>query len=276
MKILPTLVGALLLAGSTFGQGVHATATATVEIQDAAKPYVQKSLYPLTTCVVSGEKLEGDDVKVFEVDGRTFKTCCGRCQKKVEADPATFAAKLDEAIVQQQIAAYPLDVCPVSGEKLGAMGEPAKLVLNDTLVQLCCKGCTKKAIAGADAIVRKIHDAAYEAQRASFPLTTCVVAGHELDDKAVDVMYGTTLVRFCCEDCTGKFEKDPASFLAKIAAARAPKHTDAPADVAEPHKDGGMAAAAAGGCCGTAKSAAGGCCGTTAAPKSQPVEKKKD
>ena len=37
--------------------------------------------------------------------------------------------------------AYPLDVCIVSGEKLGSMGDPIVLVHQGQEVKLCCQSC---------------------------------------------------------------------------------------------------------------------------------------
>ena len=37
--------------------------------------------------------------------------------------------------------AYPLDVCIVSGEKLGSMGDPISLVHEGQEVKFCCKSC---------------------------------------------------------------------------------------------------------------------------------------
>ncbi len=51
-----------------------------------------------------------------------------------------------------------------------------------------------------------------------YPLTTCVVSGEELGGMGEPVVYdyqGTT-VKFCCQSCVPKFEKDPAPFLAKL------------------------------------------------------------
>ncbi len=49
--------------------------------------------YPLTTCVVSGEKLGsmGQPV-VVKHEGKEVQLCCKSCIKKFEADPAKFAA----------------------------------------------------------------------------------------------------------------------------------------------------------------------------------------
>ncbi len=38
---------------------------------------------------------------------------------------------------------YPLTTCIISGEKLGEMGKPAVLVVEDQEVQFCCKSCIK-------------------------------------------------------------------------------------------------------------------------------------
>ena len=37
--------------------------------------------------------------------------------------------------------AYPLDVCVVSGQKLGSMGEPVVITHEGHTVKLCCQGC---------------------------------------------------------------------------------------------------------------------------------------
>jgi hypothetical protein len=37
--------------------------------------------------------------------------------------------------------AYPLDVCVISGEKLGSMGKPHVITHKGTEVQLCCDDC---------------------------------------------------------------------------------------------------------------------------------------
>lgn len=38
---------------------------------------------------------------------------------------------------------YPLTTCIISGDKLGEMGKPAVLVVEDQEVQFCCKSCIK-------------------------------------------------------------------------------------------------------------------------------------
>ncbi len=39
---------------------------------------------------------------------------------------------------------YPLDVCLVSGEKLGEMGTPIELIYEGQQLKFCCKDCVPK------------------------------------------------------------------------------------------------------------------------------------
>lgn len=59
-----------------------------------------------------------------------------------------------------------------------------------------------------------------EAQLPSYPLTTCVVGGEQLEAGAtVDFVLDGRLYRLCCNDCKAVLEKDPAKYEAKIVAA---------------------------------------------------------
>lgn len=199
---------ALLLSLTAFFLAAFASA------QDAPK-YKVVATYPMTTCIVTGEELDAEPLTV-QAGGRTFKVCCEKCQAKVEKDPAPFAAKLDAAIVAAQLPHYPLDVCAVAGKKLGSMGDPVKLVLNDTLVQLCCNGCTKKAMASPAAMAAKVMDASYAMQLKAYPTTKCVVTGEELGDKVTETMVGTCLFRTCCAKCAAKVAADPKKYMDKL------------------------------------------------------------
>ena len=84
------------------------------------------------TCSVCGKEYSGSKTLM-----------CPSCQAKVEKDAASFAKKLDEAIVADQKKGYPLDTCVISGKKLGSMGDAVVFVEGDQEVQLCCKSCRK-------------------------------------------------------------------------------------------------------------------------------------
>ncbi|MFY9345000.1 MAG: hypothetical protein WAT39_21085 [Planctomycetota bacterium] len=233
--LLLPLVSILLL--------LQAPAQDTPAAKPAAPAWKATDAYPLDTCVVSGRPFAGDTMKVVEVEGRKFKLCSTGCEEKLRKDSQGYLAKLDSAVVDAQLADYPLDTCPISGKKLGSMGEPVKLVLDNHLVQLCCKGCTAKAKAKKDEIVRSIATAAYDKQKDSYPLKTCLNTGEELDPKGmIEVMHGPTLLRFCCKDCLDELDKAPAAMLGKLQAARKVKGTGEarkPATGQPPHKHGG-------------------------------------
>jgi YHS domain-containing protein len=54
--------------------------------------------YPLTTCVVSGEKLgEMGPPVVINYKGTEVRFCCNSCVKKFNADPEKYLAKLKAA-----------------------------------------------------------------------------------------------------------------------------------------------------------------------------------
>ena len=126
----------------------------------AAPSWKATDAYPLDTCVVSGRPFAGDKMRVVEVEGRKVKLCSPECAEKLQKEPQVYLAKLDRAVVDTQQFDYPLDACPISGKKLGSMGEPVKVVLNNHLVQLCCKGCTAKAMAKKDDLVQDLQAAA--------------------------------------------------------------------------------------------------------------------
>ena len=64
-----------------------------------------KAAYPLDTCVVSDEKLEGGDMGapvdfVYKQEGkpdRLVRFCCKNCIKKFKSDPAKYLKILDDA-----------------------------------------------------------------------------------------------------------------------------------------------------------------------------------
>lgn len=105
---------------------------------------VQKASYPLDTCVLSGEKLD-DKAKSIVVNNRLVRVCCGGCVKKIKAKvPEKMFMEIDKAIIKAQARKYPLENCVISGEPLGSMGPAKNVVVGNTLVKVCCKGCISK------------------------------------------------------------------------------------------------------------------------------------
>ncbi|KAA0216091.1 MAG: YHS domain-containing protein [Leptolyngbya sp. PLA3] len=182
--------------------------------------------FTLTTCPVAGHEIdhEGEPV-VYVHEGREVKFCCEDCLEKFQADPDQYLAKIDEQMIEQQAMHYPLSTCIISGESLMEDGKftGVNVVYRNRLVRFCCEDCAGKFEKDPGAVLAKLDKAMIEAQRASYPLQTCVVSGEELGGmgEPVEMLYMNRLVRFCCEMCIGKFEKDPAAFMAKIDAAYA-------------------------------------------------------
>ena len=68
-------------------------AAAAPQAEAAAR---SKKTYPLTTCIVSDEKLgEMGEPVVFTYSGQEIKLCCKSCRKKFDKDPATYLKKLE-------------------------------------------------------------------------------------------------------------------------------------------------------------------------------------
>lgn len=106
----------------------------------------QKPSYPLTTCfMMPEEELVESDAIDFVYNNRYVRVCCGGCAKKFNRRPAEWFPKLDAAVIAAQKAGYTLETCPVSGAKLGSMGEPVDIVIANRLVRLCCKECVAAA-----------------------------------------------------------------------------------------------------------------------------------
>ncbi len=94
MNTLKIVIGGAILCALLAGP-IAATAAEQQHSGDAkaAKPY------PLKTCIVSGEKLDGDMGKphVFVHEGQEIKLCCKGCLKDFNKEPAKYIKKLADA-----------------------------------------------------------------------------------------------------------------------------------------------------------------------------------
>ena len=62
------------------------------------------------------------------------------CNKENAEAEADAPASEETAAVKP----YPLDICLVSGEKLGSMGEPVSIVHEGQEIKFCCDSCPPK------------------------------------------------------------------------------------------------------------------------------------
>lgn len=121
------------------------------------------------------------------------------------------AAAVDESKL------YPLNTCPVSGEKLGEKGAPVVKVYDGREVRFCCEGCVSKFEEKKDEYFKKIDAQIVEQQKAHYPTDMCIVMGQKLEPgKTVEYLHNNRLILFCCKGCVESFKKEPEKFLAKL------------------------------------------------------------
>lgn len=207
---------------------------------DAASILGQLRDYPTTTCIVSGRTI-GEHATTTMHEGTLVKLCCGGCKETFTKNPAPYLRRLATAkcasfgnialgsdtwnaeqiatFVEQQAKTYPLTTCPISGKPL-TDDKATDLVLEDTLVRVCCEDCVEKAKDHATEIVTKIQSAAFAAQKMDYPLDTCVLSKQPLGERAASTMVGTLLVRTCTTNCASRIAEDLVAVTAKIHAAR--------------------------------------------------------
>lgn len=113
---------------------------------------------------------------------------------------------------------YPLTTCPVSGEKLGEMGDPVIYDYNGREIRFCCPNCVSKFEANPDKYISAIDAKIIAMEKPYYPLTSCVVSGEKLGEMGdpVDYVYNNRLVRFCCKGCIKDFNKDPGKYMSKL------------------------------------------------------------
>ncbi|MCC7171389.1 MAG: hypothetical protein IT459_13155 [Planctomycetes bacterium] len=119
---------------------------------------------------------------------RLVRFCCKGCIGKFGKDSKKFLAQLDAAVVEKQKASYSAETCVVSGEKLGAMGDPIEYVVGNRLVRFCCKACVEKFEKDPLAHLAKLTQVAAPAATTSAPIDavsyTCPMHADVIQDKA--------------------------------------------------------------------------------------------
>lgn len=114
---------------------------------------------------------------------------------------------------------YPLTTCPITGEKLGAMGEPVVKLYEGREVRFCCKSCPPKFEKDLARSLETIDAAIIKDQGTNYPLTTSVVTGKDLPAspaKPYEFVYGNRLIRLGAEREKADFLKDVKKYLGKL------------------------------------------------------------
>ncbi|MEY3027567.1 MAG: hypothetical protein RLZZ238_2464 [Planctomycetota bacterium] len=121
--------------------------------------------------------------------------------------------------------AYPLDTCPVSGEKLGDDAVSVVLSgmkdknLDGTHMKFCCKKCEAAFKADPAKFMPKVDKQIIE-KAGNYPLGTCLVMTDEgLDASSKTVVYHNRVYKLCCKKCVSRFNSDPTKYEKQYEAA---------------------------------------------------------
>jgi YHS domain-containing protein len=118
---------------------------------------------------------------------------------------------------------YLLSTCPISGGKLGSMGDPIVKTIDGREVRFCCGGCVGRFEGNTTKYFAVMDKAIIAQQMPFYPVKTCVVSGESLVIKGKDIgvnhVYKNRLVRLCCKGCIREFNAEPAGFLRNLDAA---------------------------------------------------------
>ncbi|HEX7899539.1 MAG TPA: hypothetical protein VF950_17355 [Planctomycetota bacterium] len=126
--------------------------------------------------------------------------------------------------------------CPVSGKDV----DPAAVsVYKGQTIGFCCMNCKAKFDAKPEDLIGKVAEFKAPEPKKEEPKkeekkeekkkddkkainTKCPLSGKDVDANATSV-YKSQTIAFCCGNCKGKFDAEPAKFIAKVAEFKEPK-----------------------------------------------------
>jgi len=218
---LLTLAGPLAaLAHDHDGAGAKPAAPQATATAATGDPYY------LSTCPVTGQPLEEGKFVTYNYKGRELRFANQEAVATFEADPQKYISDIDAKMIADQTPYYPLDTCPVTGEKLaGDMGGPVDYIYNNRLVRFCCAGCIEEFNSDPAKYLKVIDDAVKAKQSAGYPFDKCMVLTDQDFKPKRDTVIANRLFRLCCGDCQKEVRANPAEWVAKLDAAWAAKKT---------------------------------------------------
>jgi multidrug efflux pump subunit AcrA (membrane-fusion protein) len=160
-----------------------------------------------------------------EVNGQKVWTCCDACPPKVKADPARYLAKLGVSSGggSSAVTAEAQKICPVTGAKLGSMGDPVAVEVAGRKVWICCEGCEPKLKADPAKYLAKLTPALAAPAPSAAPTVeeqkVCPVTGAPLGSMGAPILVEVEgrKVWTCCNACPPKLKAEPARYLARLA-----------------------------------------------------------
>lgn len=155
------------------------------------------------------------------------------------AVPAPAAPASDAEIIAAQAPHYTVLFCVECGRELDEYA--VDIVEQGKLVRLCDVACVPKFRSDVAAGLEARDEALIATQLADYPTDQCVVMEADLDVMGTpkDIVWGSRLVRLCCDACIETFHEDPATYLAMIDAAKQAPPSLGAAKPAEPAASAG-------------------------------------
>jgi YHS domain-containing protein len=182
-------------------------------------------------CPISGRAVVSSHTTT--VGGKTVGFCCPRCPPAfakwsdtrqqdyvaAQSSDAGAAPMASPPAAELPASGYLLSTCPVTGKKLGSMGDPVVVEIEGREVRLCCMPCKAKFQADTAKYFKIMDTELANMQRKIYPMTTCLISDEELGDDATEVLVQGRLVRVCCNGCARKVKKAPEQYIAQLDAA---------------------------------------------------------
>jgi YHS domain-containing protein len=189
-------------------------------------------------CPITGKDVNA--TKTVEYEKQTIGFCCDDCKGKFESDPKKYIGKVKEfkkgkksSSVQEicccekdgaeavSLDGEPINkTCPISGKDVN----PTKTVeYEKQLIGFCCDDCKGKFESDPKKYIGKVKEfkkgkkaADEEIAFAADPINKkCPVSGKDVNKEKTSDYEGQT-IGFCCDDCKGKFDKEPAKYIGKV------------------------------------------------------------
>lgn len=127
----------------------------------------------------------------------------------------------DSLVRKASLTAAEQEVCPVTGAKLGSMGEPVAVEVKGQKVWTCCKACPPKLKADPDKYLAKLGPATGNGERTPTveEQKVCPVTGAELGSMGDPILVEVKgrKVWVCCKACPEKLKAEPEKYLARLA-----------------------------------------------------------
>lgn len=145
--------------------------------------------------------------------------------KPAAKEPSTPAKPADGAKAKTPGDPYPLATCPITGKKLGSMGDPIVKTFDGREVRFCCSMCPPKFEKDLAKSITMLDEKLVKDQLPLYPLDTSVVSGKKLPEKPIDWVYNNRLVRLADAAEKAEFQKAAAKHLAALDKAVIEKHS---------------------------------------------------